>query len=60
MLMQGSGGGNAPSLAELREIRLARKATNQRVDELKARLFRITEQHMDQAVSLVRRWMHNS
>ena len=53
------GGGNAPSLAELREIRRAQKATNQRVDELKMRLFRITEHHMDQAVSLIRRWMTN-
>lgn len=46
-----------PSLAELRAIRLAQRATNQRVEELKLRLFRLTEQHMDQAVSLLRRWM---
>ncbi len=46
-----------PSLDELRAIRKAQKATNQRVEELKIRLFRITEQHMDQAVSLIRRWM---
>lgn len=51
------GGSLPPSLAELRAIRLAQKATNQRVEELKLRVFRITEQHMDQAVSLVRRWM---
>ncbi len=48
---------NAPSLAELKEIRLARKATAQRVEDLKLRLFRMTEQHMDQAVSLIRRWL---
>lgn len=51
------GGSPPPSLAELRAIRLAQKATNQRVEELKLKLFRLTEQHMDQAVSLVRRWM---
>lgn len=46
-----------PSLAELRALRLAQRATNQRVEELKLKLFRMTEQHMDQAVSLIRRWM---
>lgn len=46
-----------PSLAELRAIRLAQRATNQRVEELKLRLFRLTEQHMEQAVSLLSRWM---
>lgn len=51
------GGGTPPSLSELRAIRLAQRATNQRVEELKMRLFRLTEQHMDQAVSLVRRWL---
>lgn len=51
------GGGTPPNLSELRAIRLAQKATNQRVEELKLRLFRLTEQHMDQAVSLLRRWM---
>lgn len=52
-----AGGGRTPALSELRAIRLAQRATNQRVEELKLRLFRITEQHMDQAVSLIRRWM---
>ncbi len=55
----GTGGAPPPSLAELRAIRLAQRATNQRVEELKMRLFRMTEQHMDQAVSLIRRWMDN-
>lgn len=45
------------ALAELREIRRAQRATSQRVEELKMRLFRMTEQHMDQAVNLIRRWM---
>lgn len=56
----GSGGGSLPpSLAELRALRLAQKATNQRVEELKMKLFRMTEQHMEQAVSLIRNWMDN-
>lgn len=51
------GGGLAPSLAELRALRQAQRATNQRVEELKLKLFRITERHMDQTVGLIRRWM---
>ncbi|MBD5647506.1 MAG: flagellar M-ring protein FliF [Desulfovibrio sp.] len=55
-LSQGKSG-SSPALADIRAIRLAQKATNQRVEELKLRLFRMTEQHMDQAVSLIRRWL---
>lgn len=47
-----------PELAELKAIRVAQRATNQRVEELKLKLFRVTEQHMDQAISLIRRWMN--
>ena len=46
-----SGGGGTsrlPSLAELKALRHAQKETNQRVEELKLRLFHFTEQHMDQ------------
>lgn len=57
--LPGGGGGTPPSLAELKAIRLAQKATNRRVEELKLKLFRMTEQHMDQAVSLIRRWLDN-
>jgi hypothetical protein len=38
-------------------LRLAQKESNQRVEELKMRLFHITEQHMDQAVRLIKRWL---
>ena len=34
--------GSSPALADIRAIRLAQKATNQRVEELKLRLFRMT------------------
>lgn len=50
-------GSASRSLTELKAIRLAQKATNQRVEELKLKLFRLTEQHMDQVVSLVRDWL---
>lgn len=50
-------GSASRSLTELKAIRLAQKATNQRVEELKSKLFRFTEQHMDQVVSLVRNWL---
>lgn len=50
-------GSASRSLTELKAIRLAQKATNQRVEELKLKLFRLTEQHMDQVVSLVRNWL---
>ncbi|MBO4335732.1 MAG: flagellar M-ring protein FliF [Desulfovibrio sp.] len=47
----------APSLEELRAQRRERAETNRRVEDLKLRLLRITEQHMDQAVRLIRRWL---
>lgn len=50
-------GGNSLSLEELKALRKARKETNQRVEELKQRLFRITEQHMEQVVRLIKRWL---
>ena len=45
------------SLSQLKALRLAQKESNQRVEELKMRLFHITEQHMDQAVRLIKRWL---
>ncbi|MDE5832690.1 MAG: flagellar M-ring protein FliF [Desulfovibrio sp.] len=45
------------SLEELKALRLAQRATNRRVEELKEKLFRITEQHMEQTVSIIRNWM---
>lgn len=56
-MVLGSGAGAPPSLSELRAIRVAQRATNQRVEELKMRLFRLSEQHMEQTVNLIRRWM---
>ena len=45
------------ALSQLKALRLAQKESNQRVEELKMRLFHITEQHMDQAVRLIKRWL---
>lgn len=46
-------------MADLKALRLAQRETNQRVEELKLKLFHATEQHMDQAVRLIRRMMKN-
>lgn len=46
------------SLEELKALRLAQRATNRRVEELKEKLFRITEQRMEQTVSIIRNWMN--
>ena len=51
------GGKNLPSLADIKALRYAQKETNQRVEELKLRLFRMTDQHMDQAVNIIKRWL---
>ena len=48
---------SSASLSQLKALRLAQKESNQRVEELKMRLFHITEQHMDQAVRLIKRWL---
>jgi hypothetical protein len=49
-------GGEQP-LAELKAQRQARKEAAQRVEELRAKLLHITEQHMDQAVRILRDWL---
>ena len=48
---------NNAALSQLKALRLAQKESNQRVEELKMRLFHITEQHMYQAVRLIKRWL---
>ncbi|MBQ3059963.1 MAG: flagellar M-ring protein FliF [Desulfovibrio sp.] len=57
--LPGGKAGSVPSLADLKALRLAQRETNQRVEELKLKLFHATEQHMDQAVRLIRRMMKN-
>ena len=48
---------SSATLSQLKALRLAQKESNQRVEELKMQLFHITEQHMDQAVRLIKRWL---
>ena len=48
---------SSSTLSQLKALRLAQTESNQRVEELKMRLFHITEQHMDQAVRLIKRWL---
>lgn len=50
----------APTLAELKALRTAQRETSQRVEELKLRLFQMTEHHMDQAVSIIKSWVNAS
>ena len=35
-----------------------RNMVNRRIEELKLRVMRLTERQMDQAVRLIRRWLH--
>lgn len=49
--------GNTPALAELRALRTAQKESTQRVEELKLRLFQMTERHMEQAISIMKSWI---
>jgi hypothetical protein len=51
------GDGDASSLAESKNRRRLQKECNQRIEELKMRIFRITERHMEQAIRLARRWL---
>lgn len=58
---KGKAAANAPSpeeLAELKALRKAQRDASQRVEELKLRLFQISERHMDQAIALMRRWIN--
>lgn len=48
----------APSLAELKALRAAQRESSQRVEELKLRLFQMTERHMDQAIAIIKSWVN--
>lgn len=47
----------APTLEELRIRRQERREVNKRVDELKLKLFRLTEGHMEQTIRVLRTWL---
>ena len=50
-------GGVPPSREELRARQLERREANKRVDDLKTKLFRLTEGHMEQTVRILRSWL---
>ena len=54
------GDNDAPALAELKARRRMQKEYSQRIETLNMRIFRITEQHMEQAVRLIHRWLSDS
>ncbi|MDR1659492.1 MAG: flagellar M-ring protein FliF [Desulfovibrio sp.] len=45
------------SLAELKVRRRAQKEYTRQIETLKMRILRITEQHTEQAVRLIQRWL---
>lgn len=48
---------DAPKLAELRALRKEQKESSQRIEELKLRLFQISERHMEQAINIMKQWV---
>ena len=47
------------TLDELRAMRRARRETNQRIEQLKVTLLRMSEHNIEQAVRLLRRWLRD-
>lgn len=50
---------DAPQLAELKALRKAQRESNQRIEELKLRLFQISERHMEQAINIMKQWVRS-
>lgn len=51
---------DAPQLAELKALRKAQRESTQRIEELKLRLFQISERHMEQAISIMKQWVRSA
>ncbi len=49
--------GDANALEEVRNWRKKQKETTHRVEELKLRLFQLSEKHWDQSISIMRSWL---
>ncbi len=49
--------GNQQALAELRALRQAQRDSARKTEELKLRLFQLTESHWDQTVNILKRWL---
>lgn len=50
-------GAHTPLLANLKALRKTQREASQRVEELKLRLFQLTERHMEQATSIIKNWL---
>lgn len=50
---------DAPQLAELKALRKMQRESSQRIEELKLRLFQISERHMEQAISIMKQWVRS-
>lgn len=48
---------DAPAIAELRMLHKKKRETTRRLEELKIKIFHVTERHMDQAVSILKGWL---
>ena len=48
------------TMSQLRALRLAQRETSRRIEELRLKVMRFTEQHMDQTVRLIKHWLRES
>ncbi|MEG2172409.1 MAG: hypothetical protein RRY29_04025 [Desulfovibrionaceae bacterium] len=47
----------SPKMMELKALRKNQRESSQRIEELKLRLFQISERHMDQTISIIKQWV---
>lgn len=50
---------DTPKLAELKALRKTQREGSQRIEELKLRLFQISERHMEQAINIMKEWVRS-
>lgn len=50
---------DAPKLAELKALRKTQRESSQRIEEIKLRLFQISERHMDQVINIMKQWVRS-
>lgn len=51
------GGQSLTSITDVRKLRHAQQETNRRVEELRTKVFRITEHRMEQAINVLKGWL---
>jgi len=47
---------NVPSLTELKALQKTKRECGKRIEELKYKLFQLTDKHMDQAIVILKKW----